>query len=197
MAQGASTAGVLAVGYGGLGASLLPTTAGNTLFTTDGTNWSSAPKIVQSTSQATTSGTSITFSSIPSWVKRITIMFNDVKSDGTSGRLIQIGSGSVQSTGYVSSSCFSNVSNQAGGVSSTAGFIIYRNVATDLTSGIMVLSSFGSNIWVSNHACKNSTALCCFGGGNVTLSGTLDRIVLTNALGTNAFNAGSVNILYE
>ena len=49
MAQGASSSGILAGGYGGLGASISPTTAGNVVFTTNGTSWSSTAKIVQGT----------------------------------------------------------------------------------------------------------------------------------------------------
>jgi hypothetical protein len=35
------------------------------------------------------------------------------------------------------------------------------------------------------------------GGGNVTLSAVLDRVRITTANGTDTFDAGSVNILYE
>ena len=35
------------------------------------------------------------------------------------------------------------------------------------------------------------------GGGSVTLSGALDRVVLTTVGGTDTFDAGSVNIIYE
>ena len=55
-----------------------------------------------STAQATTSGTSITFTGIPSWVKRITVMFNGVSTSGTSPVQIQLGAGSVTTTGYSS-----------------------------------------------------------------------------------------------
>ena len=68
MAQGASSSGILAGGYGGLGASVSPTTAGNVLFTANGSVWSSTAKIVQGTSTATTSGTGVGFTGIPSWV---------------------------------------------------------------------------------------------------------------------------------
>jgi hypothetical protein len=34
-------------------------------------------------------------------------------------------------------------------------------------------------------------------GGSVTLSGTLDRVRITTVSGTDTFDAGSINILYE
>ena len=52
-------------------------------------------QLVSGTAVASTSGTSIDFTGIPSWVKRITVMFNGVSTSGTSFKQIQIGSGSV------------------------------------------------------------------------------------------------------
>ena len=43
------------------------------------------------TAVASTSGTSVDFTSIPSWVKRITVMFNGVSTSGTSNPLVQLG----------------------------------------------------------------------------------------------------------
>jgi len=51
--------------------------------------------ITSMTAQASTSGTSIDFTSIPSWVKRVTVMYSGVSTNGTSNFLIQIGAGSV------------------------------------------------------------------------------------------------------
>jgi len=188
---------ILPTANGGTGASLSPTTAGNTIFSTDGTNWSSTQKIVQGTSQATTSGTSITFTGIPSWVKRATVMFNGVSTSGTSPFLIQLGAGSVTVTGYISTGQSITGGVGGGNVSSTAGMIIYSSAATGISSGHMLLTSMGSNLWISSHSLKFSTTACMFGGGDVTLSGALDRVRLTTVNGTDTFDAGSVNILYE
>ena len=62
--------------------------------------------LVSGTSQASTSGTSIDFTSIPSWVKRITVMFNGVSTNGTSNLQIQLGTGATPTytvTGYLGS----------------------------------------------------------------------------------------------
>jgi hypothetical protein len=203
LAQGASTAGILAGTYGGTGASLSPTTAGNTIFTTDGTNWSSTQKIVRGTSVATTSGTAIDFTSIPSWVKRITVMFSGVSTNGTSQVLVQIGAGSVTTTGYTTVGAgSSSAPSIAMSAATTNGFVFQDGMAAIVViSGPMYISSFGSNTWVSsavvNRGSSGGTSYMGWGAGNVTLSGTLDRIRLTTANGTDTFDAGSVNILYE
>ncbi len=143
----------------------------------------------------TASGTSVDFTSIPSWVKRITVMFNGVSTNGSSFYLIQVGSGSISSSGYLSSALSgTSVSN------STAGYLVCNNLtASTSQSGIAMITTLGSNIWVSSstvgaHSGGNSLST---GLGNITLGGTLDRIRITTVNGTDTFDAGSINILYE
>ena len=152
--------------------------------------------ITQGTAVASTSGTSINFTSIPSWVKRITVMFNEVSLSSTANFLIQIGAGSTTITGYVSTSNSVGQANNTGGASSTAGFIINQAAAASLYSGTMVLTNITGNTWVSSHTGKVSTTVVNFGGGVLVLGGTLDRVIITST-STDAFDAGSINILYE
>ena len=152
--------------------------------------------ITSGTAVASTSGTSIDFTSIPSWVKRVTLLLSGVSTTGTSHILVQLGAGSVASTGYVATGQFNN-NTTLGNVSSSAGFIVWNDVATFIFSGSMKIQTLGSNIWVSDHTFKASTSQIAFGGGEITLGGTLDRIRITTVLGTPTFDAGSINILYE
>jgi hypothetical protein len=157
-----------------------------------------ADKIVSGTAVASTSGTSIDFTGIPSWVKRITVMFNGVSTNGTSNYLVQLGtSGGVVSTGYISMGNTVNQANGTAGSSSTTGFLIFGGLATYALSGHMSLTTLGSNAWVSSHCCKAATTNLQIGAGDVTLSGTLDRVRITTVNGTDTFDAGSINILYE
>jgi len=149
------------------------------------------------TAVASTSGVSIDFTSLPSWVKRITVMFNGVSLSATSHPLIQVGAGSVTSSGYVSTGNAITQASTTGGLSSTAGFVIGVGVAASAFSGHMILTNISGNIWVSSHIGLNSTTNVCCGGGNVSIGGTLDRIRITTVSGTDTFDAGSVNILYE
>jgi hypothetical protein len=148
--------------------------------------------ITRGTAVASTSGTSIDFTGIPSWVKRITVMFNGVSGNASSNLLVQIGSGSVTTTGYISSGGYGG-----GATSSTAGFVVWIDVASYALSGQMVFTLLASNLWVASHVGKVSTGQCAFGGGSVTLGGALDRVRITTVNGTDAFDAGSINIMYE
>ena len=147
----------------------------------------------------TASGTSVDFTSIPSWVKRVTVMFSGVSTNGTSNLLVRIGAGSVQTIGYDSTV---SVGTAAGTFqSSTAGFIlVYPNQgANSVFKGIVTLVNLGSNIWVQSGAISDSVFQLYNNGssGSVTLSGTLDRVRVTTVNGTDTFDAGSINILYE
>lgn len=153
--------------------------------------------IQSATAQASTSGTSIDFTNIPSWAKRITVIFNGVSTSGTSFKLIQLGSGSVTTTGYIStgSVIYNNPSTMI--TTSTSGMIIYSLSATDAINGQMIFTNVSGNIWVSSHIGISSSALTICGGGNITLSNVLDRVRITTVNGTDTFDAGSINILYE
>jgi hypothetical protein len=147
------------------------------------------------TAQATTSGTSIDFTGIPSWVRRITVMLNGVSTNGSSALLVQVGSGSVTTSGYSSAGGTFNYSNQTAGTTSTAGFCIF-NVSSYAVAGHMILTLVSGNTWVSSHVVRSGES-GSGGGVSPALSGTLDRIRLTTVNGTDTFDAGSVNILYE
>jgi len=200
MVQGASASGILNYAYGGTSANIAPTTAGNVLFTSDGTNWSSAPNIVRGTAVNSTSGTSIDFTSIPSWVKRITVMLNGVSVSGSSVIQLQIGSGSITTTGYLSYCNSSGGTNSAAGFSSTTGFATGGANAANLLYGTFTVFAYSGNIYAATYLGGVNFSATYFGssgGGNVTLGGTLDRVRLTTVNGTDTFDAGSVNIFYE
>ena len=170
---------------------------GTTLLTATSTGLVAGSSIITSgTAQASTSGTSIDFTGIPSWVKRITVMLNGVSTNGTSNWLVQVGAGSIVTTGYNSGSSYT--AGSSGSASSTAGMIIAVSAATHIPSGHMVFTALGSNTWVQSATLgSNANSYTFSSGGTVTLSGTLDRVRITTVNGTDAFDAGSINILYE
>ena len=144
------------------------------------------------------SGTSVDFTSIPSWVKRVTVMFDAVSTNGTSIIQVQLGdSGGIENTGYVSTTQYLTGGSGSGSTSSTAGFVNAAADGATVVSGHMVITNISSNLWISSNTFKGSPTYCYFGGGSKTLSATLDRVRITTVNGTDAFDAGSVNILYE
>ena len=144
------------------------------------------------TAQNSTSGTAIDFTGIPAGVKRITVMFNGVSTNGSSLPIIQIGSGSFETSGYVG-----GTQTGASASTMTAGFAIYSASGANVLSGVMQLVLLGSNTWSGWGVFGFSGGGTAQTGGAKTISGTLDRVRITTVNGTDTFDAGSINILYE
>ncbi len=143
----------------------------------------------------TASGTSVDFSGIPSWAKRITVMFSGVSTSGTSNWLVQIGSGSFSVSGYGASA--SSGATSVATTTSTAGFNIRSNAAADTLNGSMQLLNISGNVWASNHTLAASGGVFYLGAGNLSLGGILDRVRITTVNGTDTFDAGTINIMWE
>jgi len=150
------------------------------------------------------SSTSVGFTSIPSWVKRITVMLNGVSTSSTSAILVRLGdSGGVEATGYV---CMNHVIGAAGvdSMRHTTGFGItsdpdYTGAATTF-SGSLVFYKFNtaSNVWMASGQFATGAAAHTFlTTGSKELSDTLTQVLITTVNGTDTFDAGTINILYE
>lgn len=151
------------------------------------------------TSQAAT-GTFVDFTGIPSWVKRVTVMFDGVSLSGSALLVAQIGdSGGIETTGY-SSASFGGVNGNvvSGGTGASTWYLLTAiGSASYPFSGIATFANVSGNTWIGSGslAAPGSAAGWSF-GGTKTLSATLDRIRLTTT-STDTFDAGSINILYE
>ena len=151
--------------------------------------------LTSGTAVASTSGTSIDFTSIPSWVKRITVMFTSVSTNGVSPLIIQYGVGGVPET----SNYLGGSTNRAGETAATNGFLLNRaSIATNKVTILATICSFGSNIWVgSSILAEQSNDVGYFSACEKTLAGTLNMIRITTVGGVNTFDFGNINILYE
>lgn len=167
--------------------------AGTGTLTANGVN----SNIVSGTAVASTSGTSIDFTGIPSWVKRITVMFNGVSGSGSSNLLVQLGTGSTTYTtsGYNATTSVSGTSVAA--ASSTAGFPIWQDTASFTMSGSIIFTKFDGNTYVGSAVVKLSTAVTATAGGDIALGAALTAVRITRVNGTDTFDLGSINILYE
>jgi hypothetical protein len=155
-----------------------------------------ATALVSGTAQLSTSGTSIDFTGIPSWVKRITVMFFNVSTNGTSYNQIQIGSGSFTTSGYTSQFW----SGAASSGVMTTGFGIFSISGSSFNfSGSVVLTNMTGNTWASNGnlAFTSVSSNGWSSAGSIALAGTLDRVRITTVNGTDTFDAGTINIMYE
>ena len=174
-------------------------TSGQALISngTSAPSWGSA--ISRGTVVNTTSGTNIDFTSIPAFVKRITVMLNGVSTNGTSLVQIQLGTSGIPTTsGYYSGATRIGGTNTNG--NSTTGFLTdFLSGAAETRTGIMTITNISGNIWVysSSVSSQGGSDVGSIANGSISLSGTLDMLRLTTVIGTQTFDAGSINILYE
>ena len=156
-------------------------------------------KMVLMTAQNSTSGTSIDFTGIPSWAKKITVMFNGVSTNGSSPVQIQLGdSGGIENSGYLGSG--SSISSTVATSNYTSGFVQgqYTQMSAFTRQGLIQIIKVIDNTWICYGMLGQSdSAQNLIGGGSKTLSGTLDRVRITTINGTDTFDAGSINIMYE
>jgi hypothetical protein len=159
--------------------------------------------LTSGTAVASTSGTSIDFTSIPSWVKRITVMFNGVSTGSTSPIIVQLGtSGGIQTSGYTGTMTQYQQSNNNVVTTLSSGFTIVDAtgaLATQTVYGAMTITFFSSNDFMASglFGSPPATTRMFSLAGYKSLGGTLDRVRITTVNGTDTFDAGSVNILYE
>jgi hypothetical protein len=150
--------------------------------------------ITLGTAVASTSGTSITFTDIPSSVKQVIISFSGVSTNGSSNFLIQIGSGSVTTSGYIST----GGTNGGSTFTSTAGCVIAVTDSGSTAFGQVVITLLNTNVYViSSVSAQSGTNRNSMGQGGVTIGGALDRVRFTTVNGTDTFDAGSINIMYQ
>jgi hypothetical protein len=196
-----TTTGDLILGNGANSATRLPIGTDGQILTSNGSTAAWGSKLTNGTAVTLTNQTTVDFTSLPSWVKRITVMLDGVSLSGTDTPLIQLGYGGTPT--YVTSGYSGGTQNlttaPASGASQPGnGFPIRNALAANANVGILtiVLLSASTNTWLATYSGYGSTISIVFSNGSVALSGALTAVRLTRS-GTNTFDAGVINILYE
>ena len=174
-----------------------PAVSGSNTQTLVATTGTLAP-IVSGTAITLTNQTAPEFTGIPPWVKRITLMFNRVSPNNTGTLVVQLGdAGGYETTGYGSSMTYI-VNATANTTNVDTGFLAgtFGSAAASY-NGIMTIATLGGNVWgMSVNLNDSGSTRTFFGSGAKTLSDTLTSVRLYID-GTQQFDAGTINILYE
>jgi hypothetical protein len=145
----------------------------------------------------TATGTFVDFTGIPSWVKKITVMFNGVSTNGTSVPLIRLGAGSIDIGTYNCVVSTLSPASAAATMSNGFGLAVTSTSAANIFYGQSILTLMGSNVWTMQGILAYPSVSQQFTAGSKTLSAILDRIRITTVNGTDTFDAGNINIMYE
>jgi hypothetical protein len=148
------------------------------------------------TAVASTSGTSVDFTGIPSWAKRITVMISGVSTNGSSAVQLQLGdSGGIENTSYLGTT-----GSTGGATQFSAGFLFIgsASAASVVFQGALTLTNISGNAWACSGVIgRSDSAQVSSVGGVKELSATLDRVRITTVNGTDTFDAGSINVMWE
>lgn len=186
------------LGSANLGLVPAPTVAGTAdqVLGTNGSgvqSWVDRARLVRGTAAASTSGVNVDFTGLPSWVRKITVMLRGASTNGASPVQVQLGTASsFETSGYASSAFYYNTGTVS---SSTTGLVIDQGGATAARDGSVTILNITGNEWVHSGAILSIGP--ALSAGSKTLAGALTRIRITTVNGTDTFDAGSINIIYE
>jgi hypothetical protein len=199
----ATGAAVSNIGTGGITATQLASNAVTTVKITDAnvTPAKLSQPLTLGTVQSTLSGTAVDFTNIPSWVKRVTVMFQGVSTNGTNPYRVQLGTGGTPTTsGYVGSTSWLGSGGSSAVSALSSGFDINSNSsAPSAITGHLIFTNISGNIWIASGTTgfSSGTSSVQHVGGAVNVGGVLNMVRITSLGGTDSFDAGTVNILYE
>jgi hypothetical protein len=148
----------------------------------------------------TASGTSVDFTEIPSWAKRITLTVFGISTNGTSSVTFRVGGTSgIISTGYFSGLIFPSPAWTSAAGFATNGLYVCAAGAAMLTYGSAILTKVVDNKWVwsGSFASDDGTDRMNVVSGGIDLGTQLTQVRVTTFSGTDTFDAGTINIMYE
>lgn len=162
--------------------------------------------ITYSTAQATTSGSSsIQFTDVPTGVKKITVIFDNVSTDTASSLIhIQLSTGGTFLTsGYTSTS----IRVQAGAVSGddelTTGLLVGQldtNPGRSFTGAVTIHNVTG-NRWLSSGTCVSTATSykdrAWMSGGFIDVGGAIDKLQVEGHTSAYNWDGGQINVMYE
>jgi hypothetical protein len=178
-----------------------PTVAGSTTQTLVAETGALAP-LVNGTVRSATTAFPLNFTNIPSWVKRITVMFASASPSLGNWFTIQLGtSGGIVTSGYLGSA-FITTTGGITAMQNSSAINIYNNSgsAADTMHGSVVLNLLdpATNTWTAMGLVSKSNALVMsYVTGSISLASALTQIRVTSDGGTGSLDAGSINIMYE
>ena len=138
------------------------------------------------------------FTNIPAYVKRITVILDNIKINSTQIPILQLGSGRIQTDNYMASVTYLGIS-AFGGDYFTDGFRVTSTSGPgDIRNGYYVLvTTPGTNVWICTGTFGSQNTFMTWCGGRVELPGALDQLKVSTTNGSDLFATGTVNVLYE
>ena len=156
----------------------------------------SIPRI-QGATIATTSGAAIDLTGVPASAGRVVLVYNALSTDGVNSPIVQLGSTTFKTSGYVSDSAALQDNVNVSSFNFGNGFGILSGSSMNAVSGALFLNHIGGNTWVAFGVFRRANTSLVISAGVVTLAGVLDRIRFTTFSGSDVHDGGSVTPFFE
>ena len=157
-----------------------------------------ASSVLTSGTSQSASGATVSFTGIPSWAKRISIILNGVATVSTGIPAIRAGAGSYEATGY------SGVTSKIGATSvdsaasaSTSWDLMNTTSSSIVLTGKLEITLLSANVYTITGQLQYASTSTVLVTGVKTFSGPITQLQLRMQTGADTFNAGSINIMYE
>jgi hypothetical protein len=130
-------------------------------------------------------------------------MVNNMSGSGTSVPLIRVGAGGIITSGYSSAQMSIASGANPVGVANTTGFAMNNfNAATQVLSGTAVLTKLSDYVYTYTGMWGTTGGLGAgtrhnLSSGSIDTVSAVDAIRITMANGTDVFDSGTMNIMYE
>ena len=153
--------------------------------------------LTRGTVAATNSGTSVDFTSLPTGIRKLTLILEMVSVNASNNISVRLSTGGTfATTGYTSQSMRIQDAASSASTSDSSSFALINNDSADRQwSGSFTWHNITGNTWVMSGNCNNeTTARAIVSGGRIDLGGVLDGIRLFSPA---TFDNGQINIFYE
>lgn len=147
---------------------------------------------------ASLTGTYVTFTNIPSWARRVTVVISYLQNNSSTDKAIQLGTASgFVTSGYAGGNAYSGGSN-AGGIWGGGGISLPTGSTPDVMHGAITMYLITGNTWViSGVGAYSSSTNTWQLGGSIALSGALTQLRIGSVGGTATWTQGTANVFYE
>jgi hypothetical protein len=168
----------------------------STGFTGNSATATYAP-LISGTAQAA-SGPTVSFTGIPSWAKRITVLLSAITTVASGTPAIRAGAGSYEATGYesINSNIQTSTAASSASVNTSWDLVTAGNSTYTYTGNIVITKVTGTTYTICSQLRFNTT-LSTFTTGYKTFSGNISQLQLCMSTGTDTFNGGTINVMYE
>jgi hypothetical protein len=158
-----------------------------------------ASSVLTSKTAQAASGATVSFTGIPSWAKRITVLLSGVVTVSSGLPAIRAGAGSYEATGYSSTNNAIGTSSVTSSLSATTSWDLQNSGGSaNVYSGQLVITRLEGYLYtIAGQIMYSTSGATALTTGYKTFSGNISQLQLRMSTGTDTFNGGTMNIMWE